>query len=210
MAREEWEVVASVPRVKMEREPQGKIRWLELEEETRLMAACRASRNVELAGIVTVALESGMRRAEVLGLTWDRVDFSRGVLRLEVTKSGKRREVPMRRAVYDVLSAITGPREGRVWRTRNLRNAFERAVTAAKVEDFTFHSTRHHFASWFVMRGGSLQALKEILGHSSMTLVIRYAHLSPAFLRDEVAKTERCTETTQGAVAEVFSEVGRA
>jgi integrase len=63
-----------------------------------------------------VALESGLRRAELLGLTWDRVDFSRGVLRLEKTKSGERREVPMRQAVYEVLSALPGPREGRVGR----------------------------------------------------------------------------------------------
>ena len=140
------------------------------------MDACRASRNPQLAGIVTVALETGLRRGDLLGLTWDRVDVSRGVLRLEVTKSGKRREGPMRQAVYDVLAAMQGPREGRVWRQRRVCTAFETAVAAAKLEDFRFHDCRHHFASWFVMRGGSLQALREILGHADLKTTMRYAH----------------------------------
>ena len=83
-----------VPRIRLEREPEGRIVWLEPDEEARLLEAARASRTKHLAGLVTVALESGLRRAELLGLSWDRVDFSRGVLRLEKTKSGKRREYP--------------------------------------------------------------------------------------------------------------------
>jgi integrase len=80
------------------------------------------------------------------------VDLSRGVIRPEITKGGKRREVPMRRAVYDALASLPEPREGRVVRTRS--TAFENAVTGAKLEDVHFHGCRHHFASWFVMRGG--------------------------------------------------------
>ena len=53
-----------------------------------------------------------------------------------------------------------------VWHYRRIRAAFENAVEAAKLDDFRFHDIRHHFASWFMMRGGSLQALKELLGHS--------------------------------------------
>jgi len=56
--------------------------------------------------LVTIAMETGLRQAELLGLTWDRVDLTRGVIRLEVTKSGKRREVPMRQSVYEILAAL--------------------------------------------------------------------------------------------------------
>ena len=84
-----------------------------------------------MAAIVTVGLETGLRRGELLGLTWDRVDLSRGVLRLEITKSGKRREVPIRQPVYDILAAMPEPRQGRVWRVKNTRTAFESAVTRA-------------------------------------------------------------------------------
>jgi len=97
----------------------------------------------------------------------------------------------MRQAVYDVLADVPGPRADRVFRTRSIRTAFENAVIEAKLDDYRLHDTRHHFASWFVMRGGSLQALKEILGHSSLAMTMRYAHLAPEHLRREVAKTER-------------------
>lgn len=211
LAHEEWEALPSVPRIRLEKEPEGRIRWLEPDEEARLLAACSESRNPQLRGLVTVALETGLRRGELLGLTWDRVDLSRGVLRLEFTKSGRRREVPMRQAVYDVLAAMPGERAGRVWRARSIRTAFENAVDAAGLGDFHFHDCRHHFASWFMMRGGSLQALKEILGHRQVKMTERYTHLAPHYLRQEVARTERrpgtvSTTSAQEAGAEVDSE----
>lgn len=189
-AHEEWEVLPAVPKIRLEKEPEGRIRWLEPDEETRLLAACQKSRNAELPRLVVMALETGLRRGELLGLTWDRVDLSRGVIRLEVTKSGRRREVPMRQVVYDLLAATPGPRDGRLFRTRSIRTAFENAVAAAKVDNFHLHDCRHHFASWFVMRRGSLQALKEILGHADLTMTLRYAHLAPEHLRNEMANTE--------------------
>jgi integrase len=192
LAHTEWEVLDTVPRIRLEKEPQGRIRWLEIDEERRLLDACRVSRTKHLSDVVTVAMESGLRKSEVCGLTWDRIDLSRGVLRLEVTKSGKRREVPMHQAVYDVLAAIPeADRAGRVWLSGNIRRAFETAVIEAKLDDFHFHDLRHHFASWFVMRGGSIQALKEILGHADLKMTLRYAHLAPEHLRGEIVKTER-------------------
>jgi len=147
LARDEWELLPATPRIRLEREPQGRVRWLEPDDEERLLKACRASRTKHLADVVTVALETGLRKAELLGLTWDRVDLSRGVIRLEVTKSGRRREVPMRQRVYDLLAGLPGPREGRLWPARKIRTAFESAVTAAGLDDFRFHDCRHHYAS---------------------------------------------------------------
>src|SRR5207247_9601202 len=117
--------------------------------------------------------------------------------------------------VSDTLASLPGPREGQVFQTRSIRTAFENAVVDAKLEDFRLHDTRHHFASWFVMRGGSLQALKEILGHASLTMTQRYAHLSPDHLRSEVAKTERransrvvSTKSAQRGVEDVMIRRG--
>ncbi|PYN68012.1 MAG: hypothetical protein DMD93_12515 [Candidatus Rokuibacteriota bacterium] len=213
LAHEEWEVLPAVPKIRLEKEAQGRLRWLEPDEQARLLAACRASRNPQLANIVTVALETGLRVSELLGLTWDRVDLSRGVIRLELTKSGRRREVPMRQAVYDVLASLPEPREGRVWRLQNIRTAFENAVAAARIDNLHFHDLRHSFASWFMMRGGQLQTLKEILGHADLKMTLRYAHLAPEHLRSEMLKTEQpaersgsfSTRSTQSAPAEVVS-----
>jgi len=88
LAHEEWEELATVPRIRLEREPEGRIRWMEPDEEARLLEACGQSRNKQLGKIVTVALESGLRKGELLGLTWDRVDLSRGVIRLEGAATG--------------------------------------------------------------------------------------------------------------------------
>src|SRR5207247_8340278 len=124
VAEDEWEWLPAVAASRLEREPQGRVRWLEPHEEVRLLDACRKSRTKHLADVVTVALETGLRRGELLDLTWDRVDMSRGVIRLEVTKSGKRREVPMRQAVYEVLAELQGAREGRVWPAGDIRTSF--------------------------------------------------------------------------------------
>ena len=83
------------------------------DEIQRLFVACaaKASKSPFLLPVVTLALHSGMRKGEILELAWERVDFSRGVLLLEQTKNGRRREVPMNRAVYDALSSLPGPKE---------------------------------------------------------------------------------------------------
>ena len=86
--------------------------------------------------------------------------------------------------------------QGRVFRTRSIRTAFENAAAEAKIDNLHLHDLRHHFASWFVMRGGSLQALKEILGHSDLKMTVRYAHLAPDHLRNEIEKTERRAQTS--------------
>jgi integrase len=138
LAHDEWELLAAVPKIRLAKEPQGRERWFAVEEEARLLAACAKSQNKNLLAIVTVALESGLRKGELLGLTWDRVDMTRGMLKLEETKSGRRREVPMRQAVYDTLAGRPGARERRVWPVGSIRTAFENAVADAKL-DLPFH-----------------------------------------------------------------------
>ena len=69
--------------------------------------------------------------------------------------------------------------------------AAAKVTTAPEGEPLTFHGLRHHFASWFMMRGGRLEVLSKILGHSTLQMTQRYAHLSPDYLRVEMAKTER-------------------
>jgi integrase len=80
-----------------------------------------------------------------------------------------------------------------VWTKGSVRKAFENAVTGAKLEDFHFHDLRHTFASRYVMRGGSLPALQQILGHATLAMTMRYSHLSPRHLRDEMEKTDVAT-----------------
>jgi integrase len=163
-----WEVLDSLPKVRLEKEPEGRVRYLGQyahDEEARLVAACRESVNQELPTIVLLLLHTGGRRSEVLNLTWENgVDFAQGYVTFHQTKNGRRRSVPMTQTAYAALSALPGPHEGRVFRTRSVRTAFERAVERAKLENFHLHDCRHTFASRLVMRGVSLQAVKELLG----------------------------------------------
>lgn len=194
LAHEEWEVLAAVPKIRREKESQGRLRWLKQEEITALLTACQTkSRNRELYPAVVIAINTGLRRGELLGLTWDRIDLSRGVLRLEVTKNGKRREVPLNGDSYRALVSLEPKAEGRVFRSRSIRTPYETAVRAAKLDDVDFHTLRHTFASWAIQRGVSLKELQELGGWSSVNMVMRYAHLAPEHLRTAVARLEGLT-----------------
>src|SRR5262245_58352439 len=104
LACEEWEVLEAVPKIRLEKEPQGRLRWLTPEEAQRLLNACSKSEQADLRDLVEFALYTGVRQAEALELTWDRVDRSRGVIQLELTKSGRRREVPLNQQADAVLA----------------------------------------------------------------------------------------------------------
>jgi integrase len=198
MAAREWQVLGAVPAIFFEQEPEGRVVWLELDAEQSLLAAAKGSRNPDLYALVLLAVETGMRCGEILGLEWANIDLSRGVITLasRSTKSKRRRLIPMRQAVYDLLAARTD-RTGHVFSRRgwdSYRTAFEtiaaNVVTEPDGEPLTFHGLRHHFASWFMMRGGRPEVLQKILGHATPTMTARYAHLSPDYLRSEMVKTE--------------------
>jgi integrase len=190
LAHEEWETIDNVPRIRLEKEPQGRLRWLTQQEITRLLDACTKSKNKELRPAVIVALNTGLRRGELLGLTWERVDLSRGVIRLELTKSGRRREVPMNDDSYRALVGLGPKGDGRVFKTHYIQTAYNNAVEAAELDDVNFLTLRHTFASWAVMRGVTLKELQELLGHASLTMTMRYAHLAPEHLRTAVSRLE--------------------
>jgi integrase len=78
----------------------------------------------------------------------------------------------------------------------SIRTAFPRACREAKVEDFRFHDLRHTFASWLVMRGRSLRAVQELLGHKTLTMTLRYAHLAPERLREDVSALDDFSTTS--------------
>ena len=191
LAHEEWGELDVVPKIRTEKEPQGRLRWLTQEEATNVLAACKKSRNVTLADLVEFSLFTGVRRGEALGLTWDRVDRARGVIRLELTKSGRRREVPLSSNADAVLARRWTPgAKGDVFGSRNwnsFRSAWEAALAAAGVEGFRFHDLRHTFASWLVQRGRTLKEVQEALGHQTIAMTMRYSHLAPDHLRAAVA-----------------------
>ena len=174
-------------------EPPGRTRFLNKEEANWLLECCTE----HLKPIVMVALNTGMRLGEILALTWDRVYIAHVIdpyIELLKTKNKQPRFVPLnddtverlkeqkRRnnvSEYVFLSNHTKP-------LKSVRTAFQLALKKAGILDFRFHDLRHTFASHFVMNGGDLLTLKEILGHSSMKMVERYIHLAAAHKRRQI------------------------
>jgi integrase len=109
------------------------------------------------------------------------------VVRLELTKSGRRREVPLGLNADAVLaSRWTDGTKGYVFRSykwNSFRSAWEAALAAARIESFRFHDLRHTFASWLVQRGRTLKEVQEALGHQTITMTMRYSYLAPDHLR---------------------------
>src|SRR5437870_10083910 len=85
----------------------------------------RDTRNKELRAAVVIALNTGLRLGELLGLNWIYVDLSRGVIRLEITKSGPRRQVPLNGDSYQALVSLTPKAEGRVFQTPSIKTAYK-------------------------------------------------------------------------------------
>lgn len=218
LAAEEWEVLPRVPTIKLEREREGRLKWLPEDAAVRLLDACRRSRNADLADLVEFCLFTGVRRGEALALTWERVDRARGVIRIEVSKSGYRRDVPLNANADAVLAGRwTDGARGYVFGSRNwnrFRTAWESAVAAAGVEDFHFHDLRHTFASWLVQRGRTMKEVQDALGHRTLAMTNRYAHLAPEHLRaavgalDGVLPASSATSPTQGSAQEADQLIG--
>lgn len=158
-------------------------------EEMERLLGCVQPR---LLPVVVCALMTGMRRSEILGMEWQNVDRKRGIIYVLKTKSAKPREIPIAGKLARVLTDL-GPKDaGRVFDIPviTIRRHFLKALRAAGIHSFRFHDLRHTFASWFMMKGGNIYTLQKLLGHSSVVMTMRYAHLSQGHLASEMAVFE--------------------
>jgi excisionase family DNA binding protein len=168
-----------------------KERILTREEEARLFQAATG----HLKPILTVALNTGMRLGEILGLTWEQVDFRKRLIRVEKTKNGKIRFIPINELTAHTLMTLRSKdgSSGHVFMNpgtgkplRWVRRAFTGACRRAKIKGLRFHDLRHTFATRLVEKGVDIITIKELLGHSSVKVTERYTHPNHALKRDAV------------------------
>ncbi|WP_460710335.1 tyrosine-type recombinase/integrase [Lysobacter terrae] len=177
-----WLTKNPIPNVTRMPDSKGRERFLSDAERTQLLDACRASELDALHPLVTLALATGARKSELLGLLWSQVDMGRGTVRFLDTKNGESRTVPLAPPAVEALKAWgkgrlrTGPvfpytkdQVDKPWRD---------AREAAGLQDFRFHDLRHSAASYLAMSGASLMDIAAILGHKTLAMVKRYSHLS--------------------------------
>ncbi|WP_215882360.1 tyrosine-type recombinase/integrase [Acidithiobacillus thiooxidans] len=201
-AVKDWEWLEASPMVKVGKkaEPRGRVRYLSDDERERLLLACKESANDDLYLAVLLALTTGGRQAETMGASWSQIDLNRATLQLEETKNGSRRALHLVGPVLEMLKERAKVRRidtGLLFPSRvnpkqpvDLRTPWENALKAAGVEGFHWHDLRHTFASMAAMNGASLPELAALLGHKTLAMVQRYAHLSPqhtASLAERVA-----------------------
>jgi integrase len=188
----------------MFKENNARVRYLNEEEEARL----REQIGEEEWPLVAVAMHTGLRLSEQLHLEWEYVDFVAGILTVPRSKSGETRRVPMNDTVREILRtrpsrlkskyvfpSQTGetPIDGRNYMNR----VFLRALKRAKIEKFTWHCLRHTFASRLVMAGADIRTVQELMGHKTISMTLRYSHLSPEHQLAAVQRLNRKpTDTT--------------
>jgi integrase len=170
---------------------QQKERILSDEEARRLVESSTKS----LKPVVIVALNTGMRMSEILGLRWENVDFTRRFIFVERSKNGRSRKVPMNSEVLKTLAGLQRngnefvfPKERSSGPLRSVRTAFLNALRKAKIANVRFHDLRHTFATNLVMNGVDLVTVKEILGHSEIAMTVRYSHPSDSRKMDAVER----------------------
>jgi len=177
-----------------------RIRYLGPEEVNSLVEACP----LHLKPIVQLALATGMRKSEITTLRWDQVNLREGIIHIEQSKSDRRREISIGSRLTSLLGELKLNSKGsKVVFTRpdgkpvgNFRKAFKNAVQRAGIHDFRFHDCRHHAASIMVMGGLDLVTVKEILGHASLDMVLRYTHLSPRHRREAAKLIDTYMDTS--------------
>jgi len=195
----EWQWIDDSPvrKVKKPSEPRGRVRFLDDDERARFLQACKESTHEWLYLCVILALSTGMRHGELMGLKWQDVYPKDGYLILHETKNGERRRVPISGHGLELLRAhakvrridspLVFPSDRNPQKPIDLRWHFEKAIEAAAIEDFKWHDLRHCTASYLAMNGASLAEIAEILGHKTLAMVKRYAHLSDGHVSNVVA-----------------------
>lgn len=159
-------------------EPEGRVRWLTQEEFTRLLQHlpehARAS--------VHWSVLTGMRLAATYELTWNRIEF--GKAECSIVKKGGKSQIIVLTA--DAMTLLAGlPRHGPfVFDRRNRRRIFEKALKDAGIEDFRWHDLRHTHATWLRQAGVALEIVQRSLGHQSLAMTQRYAHVADHELRE--------------------------
>lgn len=207
IAANEWQWIPTNPMTKVKRPtlPTSRVRFLDDDERARLLAACRNSRWEDLYTLVILALSTGARKSELLGLRWRDVDLSASVARLEKTKNRERRALPLAHHARDLILAMQEKRQPAPTdfvfpsedglSPREIKRPWEVAVKEAELEDFRFHDLRHSAASYLAMNGATLAEIAEVLGHKTLQMVKRYAHLSDQHVAGVVERMNKAIFT---------------
>jgi len=184
------------------KEPENRTRWITYSEASQLIQSAKEARNApHLADFIILALHTGCRSGEMLGLQWSDIDLNNRLiyLKAEKTKSGKGRSIPLNDHAFQSLvmrkkfSSDNCPESPWVFCNKNgtkissVKKSFKTACVKANIEDFRIHDMRHTCAAWLISSGKvPMPEVRDLLEHSSITMTEKYAHLAPENVRKAV------------------------
>lgn len=198
-AMKEWGWVDDTPirKVTKPTAPRGRVRFLDDDERQRLLSVCNQSKSKYLYAIVVLAISTGMRHGEIVGLRWPLVDLKRGRITLHDTKNGDSRSVPLTSHALEQVQTLSKVRRidtdllfpgHNVQKPIDTRKPWYSALAKANIDNFRFHDLRHCTASYLAMNGASLTEIAAVLGHKTLSMVKRYSHISDNHTSDVVAR----------------------
>jgi integrase len=192
----EWGYIKSNPGkgVKRLKEPPGRLRYLKLEEVEALLKVC----SDHIRPIVVTALNTGMRKSEILNLRWQDVDLKNRKITVVNAKNNESRVVPINQTLYRGLQDLCQRVKGEyVFSDRNdrpfkdIKKGFSSALKKIGIKDFRFHDLRHTFGSHLVMQGVDLRTVQQVMGHKDIKMTMRYSHLSPEHVQEAMEKLDK-------------------
>jgi integrase len=181
-ARKEWGLYLPENVVKKVNKPRigrGRDRRLLAGEAQKIFKACSECRNYYFRPLVMIAIETAMRRGELLNLKWEDIDLEKQVAHLEMTKNGSRRDVPLSLKALEVLSSMPHSINGRVFPLTEdaVKGLWSRVSKKSGITDLRFHDLRHEATSRFFEKGLNVMEVAAITGHKDLRMLQRYTHL---------------------------------
>jgi integrase len=212
----EWGYIEQVPKIKLFKENNQRVRYLTEEEEEKLLKIAPEP----LKSMIIIALNTGMRQGEILNLKWRDIDLNEGIIIIQDSKSKEKRVIYMNKTTKETfinLLSIGGKeyifesKNGDRYSESYIQHSFEKVVKQAGIKDFKFHDLRHTFASRLVMAGVNLKTIQELLGHKDYRMTLRYSHLSPDIKRQAVEILDKDKNMAQiwhkGKIEEIENSV---
>ncbi len=207
----DWHMISDsgkkeLSKVKQYKENNRRFRFLSADEIVSLLKACesnvksiRTGMDIELKQshlrpIIIFALNTGCRKEEILSLKWEQVDMVHKIINLIETKNGEGRQIPISELLMETLQSLQKKKgcpfvfnaHKTTDRLGDIKTSFATACRKGNILNFRFHDLRHTFASHLVMAGVDITTVSKLLGHKTLTMTLRYAHLAPNHLAKAV------------------------
>lgn len=193
-----WIVVNPVNDLDKLKEPPGRTRYLHEDEIKRLLDACRQSSSQHLFALVVLGIATGARRKELQCIKWSDVDNHATRVTLHKTKNGEVRTIYLTGLATQIVQKMREQKKpGQVYlfpspndlqKPVNFESSWQHALKVAGINDFRFHDLRHTCGSYLAMNGASAVEIAEVLGHKTLQMARRYAHLSDTHTSNVISK----------------------